>query len=223
MGNVMFSCWAKRLIDNREKPQAERQATDDIKLPFTYQDTDDVKAFIGWDGFFVSDESVDVVALCRAYMEAAQSEASCGECFPCRVGTKVAAELLAKLCDGTADPGDLRQLRDVLETVQHTSKCQVGQTVPKPVLAALEHYADAFDACVGSGRKIPEVTLLTRLSAPCTEACPAHLDIPRYVEDVKKRRYLESSDIARNKASLISDCFSRISSRERYSTSNSKQ
>ncbi|MDP8224472.1 MAG: FAD-dependent oxidoreductase [Candidatus Lernaella stagnicola] len=195
MGKVAFGCWSDRLIDHRGKAPVE--APDDLKLPFTYREPDDIKAFIGWDGFFIADESVNVVALCCAYMEAAQSEASCGECFPCRVGTHIAAELLQKLCEGNATAEDLQQLRDVLVSVANASKCQIGQTVPRPVLKALEHYADTFNACVGSGRRIEPVELLTRMAAPCTEACPAHLDIPLYVENIKKRRYLESSDVAR--------------------------
>ncbi|MHB8764553.1 MAG: FAD-dependent oxidoreductase, partial [Deferrisomatales bacterium] len=33
--------------------------------------------------------------------------------------------------------------------------------------------------------------------APCKDACPAHLDIPTYVEEVKKGRFLESLDVIR--------------------------
>lgn len=197
MGTLVFSCWGGQIIDQRSKPAAERQAPESFQLPFTYRQTDDLKAFIGWDGFFLTAEDVSVVALCRAYMEAAAKEASCGECFPCRVGTQIAAELLGKFCAGTAEAADLHRLDEVLHDMTIASKCQVGQTVPRPVLLALEHYAADFAARLGAGRALPEVRLLTRLSAPCLEACPAHLDIPTYVEYVKKRRYQDSSDVAR--------------------------
>ncbi len=195
MGKVAFSCWGNRVIDQRGNAPAE--APKDLNLPFTFEEDDDVKAFIGWDGFFLADETVSVVAMCRAYMEAVQREVSCGECFPGRVGTQIAAELLGKMCAGEASSDDLDQLKEVLTDVKLTSKCQVGQTTPIPVLKALEHYAADFEACVASGKTIEPVTLVTRVSAPCIEACPAHLDIPRYVEDIKKRRYLDSSDVAR--------------------------
>jgi formate dehydrogenase beta subunit len=126
-----------------------------------------------------------------------QREASCGECFSCRVGTQVVAELLGKFCDGRATAADLDELEKLLRNVAAASKCQVGQTTPRPVLKALEHFRDEFAACIESRRTLPPVELLTRLSAPCRDACPAHLDIPIYVEDIKKRRYFESSDTAR--------------------------
>ncbi len=197
MGRIYFSCWGGRLIDNRGKPAEQWAAPADLKLPFTFKTTDDVRAFMGWDGFFLAADGVSVVALCRAYLEAVQREASCGECFPCRVGTRIAAELLARLCQGVAVAGDLAQLEPLLADIAAASKCQVGQTAPRPVLKALAHFRDEFAACVGSGRAIPPVQLVTRVAAPCQEACPAHLDIPIYVEDVKKRRYLDSSDTAR--------------------------
>ncbi|HPQ72118.1 MAG TPA: FAD-dependent oxidoreductase [bacterium] len=198
MSKVFFSCWGDTVVDNREKPEAEWTAPEGLKLPFTYEQQDDVRAFIGWDGFFLADASVSIVALCRAYMEAVQAEASCGECYPCRVGTQIAAELLGKLCAGTATTEDLGQLHALLLDVKQASKCQVGQTSPTPVLKALEHFALEFDRCIESGRTIEPVKLLTRVSAPCREACPAHLDIPLYVENIRKRRYAAGSDVARD-------------------------
>jgi formate dehydrogenase (NADP+) beta subunit len=197
MGNLAFCCLEDRVIDNRGKPAGARQMPDDLKLPQTFKIEDDVKAYIAWNGFWIADESVSVVAVCRAYLEACQAEASCGECFPCRVGTQIAAELLGKFCDGVATEDDLTQLADLLEDIRRSSKCQVGQTVPKPVLMALDHFRAEFRACIGSGKRLDPVSLKTRVAAPCTEACPAHLDIPQYVEDIKKRRYLDSSDVAR--------------------------
>jgi len=197
MGKLYFSCWAGRIVDHRGRPESEWTPPADFTFPFTCQKEDDVRAFIGWDGFWLTDPEVNIVALCRAYLDAVVAEASCGECFPCRVGTRVAAELLAKFMDGTAIEGDLPRLQTLLSTISRTSKCQVGQTTPKPVLAALTHLRQEFENTLNSGRCLPPVKLLTRVSAPCREACPAHLDIPLYVEDIKKRRYLDSCSTAR--------------------------
>ena len=197
MGKVNFSCWAGQVVDNRERTEAEWTTPDDLKLPFSFTSEDDVRAMIGWDGFFLADPGISIVALCRAYMDAVQEEASCGECFPCRVGTRVIAELLAKMCEGIATAADLEQLRSLLHDVSKTSKCQVGQTSPKPVMLALEYFGLEFDKCLESGNRLQPVKLITRVSAPCREACPAHLDIPTYVENIRKRRYLDSSDVAR--------------------------
>ncbi len=197
MSKIYFSCWAGRVIDHRRRPESEWAAPDDFKFPLGFARENDLRAFIGWDGFVLADPQISVVALCRAYLEAVQAEASCGECFPCRVGTYVAAQILGKCCDGVATPADLTQLHSLLLDIARSSKCQVGQTTPRPVLLALEHFGAGFDKCVESGVRLAPVPLITRVSAPCQEACPAHLNIPIYVEDIKKRRYLDSSDTAR--------------------------
>jgi len=46
-----------------------------------------------------------------------------------------------------------------------------------------------FAACVGSGRATPAVNLVTRVLVAVPGSVPAHLDVPIYVEDIKKRRY----------------------------------
>ena len=197
MGKIFFCCWAGRVIDNRQRPDSEWTAPSDLKLPFDFAGDSDIRAFIGWDGFALMDSAISIVSLCREYMQAVQAEASCGECFPCRVGTRVAAQLLGRLADGQATQSDLDQLVTLLHDISRLSKCQVGQTAPRPVLAALEHLGMEFDKCVASGSRLAPVRLVTRVSAPCQEACPAHLNIPIYIEDIKKRRYLDSADTAR--------------------------
>ncbi len=56
-------------------------------LPSDFTKDQPLKAFMGWDGLFVHDQTVNLVDMARAYMEKAREE-SCGQCFPCRLGTK---------------------------------------------------------------------------------------------------------------------------------------
>ena len=48
---------------------------------------------MGWDGLALRDPCVDVVDMCRRYVEAVQSE-SCGRCIPCRVGTRIVLDVM---------------------------------------------------------------------------------------------------------------------------------
>ena len=48
--------------------------------------TDALRAVAGWKGVVIWDPEVNVVDLARALVEQAEKE-SCGQCFPCRLGT----------------------------------------------------------------------------------------------------------------------------------------
>ncbi|MEJ2068362.1 MAG: NADH-ubiquinone oxidoreductase-F iron-sulfur binding region domain-containing protein, partial [Deltaproteobacteria bacterium] len=92
MAEMIFSYWGGELTDNRHKTGKKAPKPARLKLPSEFKPGVPIKAFVGWDGFAIRDKSISVVDMCRAYMEAVQ-EVSCGKCFPCRVGTKVIAEI----------------------------------------------------------------------------------------------------------------------------------
>ncbi|MCF8040019.1 MAG: hypothetical protein K9K79_11955, partial [Desulfohalobiaceae bacterium] len=73
--------------------------TDTDALPDSLARHGQLKAFMGWDGFMVWDQDVHIVDLCRAYMHRVQQE-SCGQCFPCRLGTALMADTLDRICNG---------------------------------------------------------------------------------------------------------------------------
>ncbi len=59
---------------------------------------------------------------------------SCGKCTPCRVGTKKAAELMAR-----AD-WDTGLLKELAQTMQDASICGLGQAAPNPLLSVLKFF-----------------------------------------------------------------------------------
>jgi bidirectional [NiFe] hydrogenase diaphorase subunit len=56
--------------------------------------------------------------------------------------------LLEKLLEGRAAPGDLEQLERLCHMVKDTSLCGLGQGAPKPVLSTLRHFRDDYQALV---------------------------------------------------------------------------
>jgi NADH:ubiquinone oxidoreductase subunit F (NADH-binding)/NADH:ubiquinone oxidoreductase subunit E len=71
-------------------------------------------------------------------MDFAQYE-SCGKCFPCRLGTKRAHELLQKA--NTSDfKIDTKLFDDLMSTLQQGSLCAHGGGIPLPVKNALQYF-----------------------------------------------------------------------------------
>ncbi|RLA83640.1 MAG: hypothetical protein DRG40_06595 [Deltaproteobacteria bacterium] len=196
MAEVLFSYWAGELTDNRKRPPEEREHPQKLKLPEEYRPGVPIKAFMGWDGLCVRDPAVSVVDMCRAYMEAVQKE-SCGKCFPCRVGTKVIAETLNRICQGEGRVEDLSLMEGLAKAIRKSSKCNLGQTAPVPLLVALEHFRDEFMEVITQKKAVPKGTYKAKVTAPCLNACPSHLNIPTYIECIKEGDFTKSLQVIR--------------------------
>ena len=166
-------------------------------IPDSLGNQGQLKAFMGWDGFLVWEDDFHIVDMCRAYMQRVQQE-SCGQCFPCRLGTALIADILERICAGHGQEGDLDQLSELARMVKNTAKCGIGETGPRPLLDALTHYRQEFEKAVAQTQPLPRGTYHSLVTAPCTNACPSHLDIPSYVEKIRLGQYKEALDVVRN-------------------------
>ena len=191
MTDLIFSSWGSAITDNRGKSEAERQSPLGLNLPLEFDKDKKIKAFIGWDGIAIRNPEVKIVDLIRAYLEAVQKE-SCGKCTPCRVGTRVMATVMNRIADGRGKAEDLEQLRFLGEMILKSSKCNLGQTGPKPVLDALRYFEEEFSGVIQSGETVPREEYKVKVTAPCISACPSHLPIYTYIELIKEGRFLES-------------------------------
>jgi formate dehydrogenase (NADP+) beta subunit len=167
------------------------------KLPVTYGDHE-VAAVIGWGGIQVFDTRMDLVWLCSEYAKAIESR-SCGQCIPCRTGMRVLADLFAKIAEGRGEERDLEYIEELSNTISKTSMCEIGQSSPRVFLYLLENFREAFVTALKDKTNIreesPKYSFHAMLTAPCMQACPIHLDIPKYVEEIKAGKFRESLDV----------------------------
>jgi len=201
MKDVIFSTWRGELVDNRRKTGKKVALPAYLKLPAEFKPGVPIQAFMGWNGFAIRATKTSVVDMCRAYMEAVQA-VSCGKCFPCRVGTKVIAEILERIVEGKGRMKDLDQMNALGRSILEGSKCQIGQTGPVPLLAALEHYHSEFESAIKNKRKVPRGKYRIKLTAPCMNVCPAHLDIPTYIERIAEGNFVDSLRVIRERTCL---------------------
>lgn len=141
------------------------------------------KAMMGFGGVAIFDDEVDILDMLHAYMQRAAQE-SCGQCVPCRYGLAHLAERLGDMCHGIGNDDDSTYLKDLATCVQNSARCDIGQTAPQALLDCLEnvpHLVKAHQAKKGN-----YVSLLT---APCMNACPAHVNIPDYIEKIRLRQF----------------------------------
>lgn len=152
----------------------------------------DIKAVIGWDGIEIFDTNVNIVELCLEYAKAVQSY-SCGQCIPCRVGTRVIRDILENVYKGEAKENDLDTIISLAQNISLSSMCEIGQSSPRVFKYLIENYRDVFLKYLSGNRENKaSFEYKSSVTAPCMQACPIHLDIPKYVENIKFGRYEES-------------------------------
>jgi NADH:ubiquinone oxidoreductase subunit F (NADH-binding) len=88
--------------------------------------------------------AVDVVRRCYAVI----ADESCGLCVACREGTMQMAEILADMTTGRGADEDIDVLLDLASNLSLTGPCDWGKAAANPLLTALAHFRDEFDAHV---------------------------------------------------------------------------
>jgi len=210
VSKVYFSTWNGELVNNINTPIEEWKESA-YNLPAQYDDHRDSKAFIGWDGVSLFDADVDVIRLAMEYAAQYQeySEA-CGRCAPGRWGGRILYDQLDKIARGEGCVSDLDHLREIGKSMQMTSKCEIGKTVPNPILDLMKHFEDEFLACINEQKPSKHyhanVGYIAKITAPCTDACPAHVDIPGYIEGVRDLRFDDSLMATRQTMPLAHVC-----------------
>ena len=210
MAKVYFSTWNGELINNIGKPEKEWEESA-YNLPATYDDHRDSRAFIGWDGVALFDEDVDVIRLAMEYAAQYQeySEA-CGRCAPGRWGGQILYDQLDKIARGEGAMADLDHLKEIGSSMQVTSKCEIGKTVPNPILDLMTHFEDTFVDCIENQKKSKhyddDLGYIAKITAPCTDMCPSHVDIPGYIEGVRDLRMDDSLIATRQTMPLAHVC-----------------
>jgi len=145
-----------------------------------FEELQSVGAIMGSGGLVVLDEDDCMVEVARYFLSFTQAE-SCGKCTFCRVGTKRMLALLERLCAGEGTEADLAALQGLGKLVREGSLCGLGRTAPNPLLSALEHFRNEFEAHV-HGRcpaKRCKALIRYRISEDCigctrcAQRCPA--------------------------------------------------
>ncbi len=210
MSKVYFSTWNGELVNNVGKPQEEWEESA-YNLPATYDDHRESKAFIGWDGVSLFNEDVDVIRLAMEYAAQYQvySEA-CGRCAPGRWGGRILYDQLDKIARGEGSISDMDHLKEIGKSMQITSKCEIGKTVPNPIIDLMTHFEDVFMDCINNQKPSKhygdDVSYIAKITAPCTDMCPSHVDIPAYIEGVRDLRFDDSLKATRQTMPLAHVC-----------------
>ena len=116
-------------------------ASEDVRL-----DIESLKAagsMLGSGAVIVMNDKTDMVEAARNTIEYFIDE-SCGQCTPCREGTLRTRDILVRILDGQAHPGDLDLLLELGDVLVDTARCGLGQSAMNVVTSAIQLFPDEF-------------------------------------------------------------------------------
>lgn len=154
-----------------------------LDTPVDYDSLMKAGSIMGSGGMIVIDEGNCMVDVAKFFLDFTKSE-SCGKCTPCREGTKIMLDILAKISKGQGTEEDVERLAELADTVQNTALCGLGQCAPNPVVSTLKYFREEYDAHV-KDKKCPAGVCQDLISysidpekckgcTACSRKCPAN-------------------------------------------------
>jgi NADH:ubiquinone oxidoreductase subunit F (NADH-binding)/Pyruvate/2-oxoacid:ferredoxin oxidoreductase delta subunit len=150
--------------------------------PVDYDSLTTAGSIMGSGGMVVMDETTCMVDIARYFLDFTQKE-TCGECIPCRLGTKQMLDMLVDITEGKGKPEDIDLLVDMGEAIKKGSLCGLGQTAPNPVLTTIRYFRDEYEAHIND-KSCPALVCKALISYRidpdkckgcmiCAKSCPA--------------------------------------------------
>lgn len=205
MKKVIFSSWGGKVVDNRLETE-KYTSVENLELPLQYNGHQ-VRAFMSWNGLVVTDDKVNVVDMAHSYLKEAQ-RLSCGECSVGYLGIKVMLDTLTRILSGEGTEKDIDLLRRLGTGIKGNTKCNFCALAVTPILDTLNYYKEEYTKLVAGKGAVPKSVYITRITAPCMEACPVHQDAPGYIELIANYRYTEALELIRK-----TNCFPGVTGR----------
>ncbi len=203
MTDIIFSSWGGEIIENRANEMQNQASIKHLDLPEYFKQDEKIKALMGWKGIVLRSPEVDIIDLCRAYFEAVlEHSKTCDKCNYCKTGWKEMLEVFQDIANNEATEEDLEFLQSAAEAIVSNAKCSIGKSGPAPLFHALKYFADDFSQAISGKKQVTTGTYYSKLTAPCLDACPIHLDIPKYIELIKDAKFAESLNVIRERLPL---------------------
>jgi len=108
-----------------------------LDVPLSFEGTRAIGATLGSGAVIVFDATADMK---QALLRIARffRDESCGQCVPCRVGTKRQEEILERMFANGRGQADVMLLSDIAQAMRDASICGLGQTAANAIASGLK-------------------------------------------------------------------------------------
>ncbi|HET9780763.1 MAG TPA: NADH-ubiquinone oxidoreductase-F iron-sulfur binding region domain-containing protein [Candidatus Dormibacteraeota bacterium] len=108
-----------------------------LDVPLSFEGTRAIGATLGSGSVIVFDKSADMRKVLLRIARFFRDE-SCGQCVPCRVGTKRQEEILERMFANGRSRSDVMLLSDIAQAMRDASICGLGQTAANAIASGLK-------------------------------------------------------------------------------------
>jgi NADH:ubiquinone oxidoreductase subunit F (NADH-binding) len=138
-------------------PSTRFVSSDNLDVIMDYRSLQKAESSLGSGAIIVLDETVSIPELVRYFFKFYQKE-SCGDCVPCRVGTKRIKSILDLITEpvqlqgfkdwqklgSPAEMSCLEVLKSTGNVMKTAAKCGLGQAAPEPLLSSIELFGHEY-------------------------------------------------------------------------------
>ena len=111
-------------------------------LPLDYKNLADAGSMLGSAGLVVLNDTIDMADAVKSQLIFFERE-SCGQCAPCRIGTRYLHRQVDKYLQ-SGDPANFTHSEDVGWEMEEGSICGLGMVAAKPLESARKYFPEAF-------------------------------------------------------------------------------
>jgi NADH-quinone oxidoreductase subunit F len=114
-----------------------------LDVPMDFESLKENKAVLGSGAVLVMNEETSIVEILFSILKFFAHE-SCGQCAPCRIGTRQLLDFIYRIREGKGAITDLERMVNLSKTMFSTSLCPLGQSLLMPVRSAIDVFRDDF-------------------------------------------------------------------------------
>ena len=115
-----------------------------LDTPMDFEAVAQAGSMLGTGAIIVIEEGTCMVEVARRLMDFFAHE-SCGQCTPCRMGTRRLKEVLTRIVQGQGQPGDPDLLEELCVGIVGHTLCPMGDAAVNPVLSSLKYFRQEYE------------------------------------------------------------------------------
>lgn len=128
---------------------------DKIDTPLDFESVAAAGSMLGSGGVIVMHEDTDMVWVARTLAHFYMHE-SCGECTPCRQGTKWIYDTLTRIVSGNGEMEDIDILLDLCDNIEGKTICPLGDAAVVPIKSTILHFRNEYEHYIKNKKPLVE-------------------------------------------------------------------
>ena len=206
--NFLFGFWKGRRLDRRSNPSGTLPDGFPLDEVREFNRGNPVTSLISSAGFLIFQGAEALPLVLFAYYDNIRWM-SCGRCTPCRAGSILICEALKKAVLGLGSTVDWEEIRTLARQMELTSLCGIGASTTAALIGAIDHFVDDLKTTEPAGDPaalLEEKRYASAATAPCIEACPANVNVPRYIDYIRDGRPQLAEGVLMERYPLVGTC-----------------